>query len=75
MATCAREAVDQPLPVVLLIFFAEGGVGFPAVVAGANAVLLILRILWRQVAVVAQHWRRAASREVVGIWLTWPPTG
>ena len=51
----AREAVDQPLPVVLLIFFAEGGVGFPAVVAGANAVLLILRILWRQVAVVAQH--------------------
>ena len=30
-------------------------VGFPAVVAGANAVLLILRILWRQVAVVAQH--------------------
>ena len=40
---------------MLLIFFAEGGVGFPAVVAGANAVLLILRILWRQVAVVAQH--------------------
>ena len=69
----AREAVDQPLPVVLLIFFAEVGVGFPAVVAGANAVLLILRILWRQVAV--STWRRAASRGVVGIWLTWPPTG
>ena len=50
-----RETVDQPLPVVLLIFLAEGGVGLPAMVAGANTVLLILRIMRRQVAIVAQH--------------------
>ena len=40
---------------MLLIFFAEGGVGFAAMVAGANTMLLVLRILRRQVAVVAQH--------------------
>ena len=40
---------------VLLIFFAEGGVGFAAMVAGANTMLLVLRILRRQVAIVAQH--------------------
>ncbi len=62
----AREAVDQPLPVVLLIFFAEVGVGFPAVVAGANAVLLIL------LDSVASGSRRStapgAGRQAAGWW-------
>jgi indole-3-glycerol phosphate synthase len=70
-----REAVDQPLAVLLLIIGAKGRLRLSAVVAGADAVLLITWILWRQVAVVAQYLAQSDSAGVVGIWLTCPPTG
>ena len=50
-----RETVDQALAVLLLIRFAVLHICFTAMVAGADAVMAVGRILRRQVAVVTQH--------------------
>ena len=65
-----RETVNQALAILLLILGAKRGLCLSAVVACANAVLLIMRVLRRQVAVVARTWRNFDSPGVVGIWLT-----
>lgn len=48
-----RKTVKQTLSVLTLIFFAPDGAFVTPVIAGANTVLLIMRILRRQIAVVA----------------------
>ena len=49
------ETVQQPLAVMLLIVLVEGHLALAAMIAGADTVLLIIRILRREIAVVAQH--------------------
>ncbi|MNZ96732.1 hypothetical protein D3C78_1159390 [compost metagenome] len=57
-----RQAAQQASTVVLLFFLAVFGGGFAALVAGTDAVLLVVGIDRRQVAVVTQHLFQFAQR-------------
>lgn len=52
---CIREAVNQALAVLLLIRLAVAHIRFATMIARPDAVMTIRRILWRQIAVIAQH--------------------
>jgi hypothetical protein len=70
--TRLREAVDQALAVLLLIFFAKV-MRLPAMVAGANAVLLIAGFAASGSRRSTAPGAKRTAAGVVGIWLTWPP--
>ena len=71
---CLRETINQPLAILLLIVLTVRRIFAAAMITGTNTMMLIRRILWREITVIAQHLLQLASSGVVGIWLTCPAT-
>ncbi len=70
-----RKTVKQTLSVLTLIFFAPDGAFVTPVIAGANTVLLIMRILRRQIAVEALHLTQRREGGGGGNMTDLPPDG
>ncbi len=52
---CLRETINQPLAILLLIVLTVRRIFAAAMITGTNTMMLIRRILWREITVIAQH--------------------
>ena len=48
-----RETINQPLAILLLIFITVRRIFAAAMITGTNTMVLIRRILWREITVIA----------------------